>query len=415
MRFSALGQRSGAPAITRLMTAALETPGLLSLAAGFTDTASLPCEAVKAITADLLGEAPAAETLQYGTNQGRPGLRRQVATHVASLDRSSAYDPDLALITNGSQQALYLAMQVLADPGDIVLVDRPSYFVFLEMLKGLGLRAVTLPTKSEGGLDLDGVGEVLRGLRREGEADRIKALYFISYFSNPSSRSLDRTEKAALAACLEAHGVVVPVLEDAAYRDLYFDVAPEALSVLAMPEWASFPRLYLGTLTKPFATGLKVGFGLCSDRAWLERMLNVKGHQDFGTANFNQAVLEQAMATGRYGVQVERVRKVYREKRDALDHGLRVAGMEALGFAWEVPAGGLYLWLRGPGGLDTSFDGRLFRRATEEGVLYVPGDLCFGDQIETRYLRVSFGVLPPGQLHEAAARLVRAATALQVS
>ncbi|HSY54266.1 MAG TPA: aminotransferase class I/II-fold pyridoxal phosphate-dependent enzyme, partial [Opitutaceae bacterium] len=190
--FSQLGRRAAPPTIARLMAMALEQPGLLSLAAGFTDNATLPVAMVRTAVDALAGRPGDPEFLQYGINQGRPLLRRLLAARLADVE--PALDPGRLerqmLVTNGSQQALYLAIQTLCDPGDIVLVDRPSYFVFLEMLTGLGVRAVSLPVDRHGLIDAVALDARLAELERAGEVGRVKAVYFVSYFSNPSARSL---------------------------------------------------------------------------------------------------------------------------------------------------------------------------------------------------------------------------------
>ncbi|HTQ31137.1 MAG TPA: PLP-dependent aminotransferase family protein [Opitutaceae bacterium] len=414
LSLSQLGRRAAPPTIARLMTMALEQPGLLSLAAGFTDNATLPVGAVQAAVGALADRPGEAEFLQYGTNQGRPQLRRRLA------DRLAAVEPplnaaDLApriLITNGSQQALYLAIQTLCDPGDIVLVDRPSYFVFLEMLAGLGVRAVSLPTDSRGRLDGAALDVRLTELARRGEAERVKAVYFISYFSNPSARSLTGAEKISLAEILSRHGLVVPAIEDAAYRELYFDRPEEARSILSLPAWREFPQLYLSTLTKPFASGLKTGWGVCTDETWLGAMLNAKGHHDFGTANFNQAVCEQVLANGVFAAQVKKVRSVYAAKMAVLHATLETAGLRDCGWRWEQPAGGLYLWLEAPPGLDTGLESAFCRACIDAGVIYVPGELCFADDVPRNFVRLSFGVLGEGDLREAGRRFAAAARGL---
>jgi len=409
--FSSLGERAQPPTIARLMTMALETPNLLSLAAGFTDNATLPVDFVEDAARALLGNPGDREFLQYGTNQGRPRLRQLLAERLAESEPS--LDPAQLqrglFVTNGSQQALYLAMQVLADPGDIVLVDRPSYFVFLEMLTGLGLRAVSMPVDVRGKIDGPALGALLDTLSEGGEAEKIKAVYFVSYFSNPSARSLDAEEKNAVAKELSSRGLCVPVIEDAAYRELYYSEAPASPSVLSLPAWADFPKLYTATLTKPFATGLKVGYGFCSDEAWLKKMLHVKGHHDFGTANFAQAILEHALSSGNYDRQLARIRPAYERKMRALHETLTTAGLPALGWAWTRPAGGLYLWLRGPGNLDTGLESAFCRACLEAGVLYVPGELCYGDEPGKNDIRLSFGVLNERDLAEAARRFVSVA------
>lgn len=422
---SALGRRARPPAITALMRTALETPGLLSLAAGFTDNATLPVSSVRDALERLAQGDPGRAFLQYGTNAGRPELRRLLAARLLQLDQPESRDTDRppagrtdelaeqTFITNGSQQALYLAIQTLCEPGDIVLVDRPSYFVFLELMAGLGVEARSLPVDPDGRLDAPALRTLLRRLHQTGERPRLKAVYFVSWFSNPSGRTLTADEKRALAAALRAEDCLVPVLEDAAYRELGYDPASASAvpGILGDPAWDGFPRLYTGTLTKPFATGLKVGFGVCDHPAWRAAMLHAKGHQDFGTANFAQALLEQALTSGAYEAQLERLRIAYREKRDALHAALRSGGLAELGWRWRLPSGGLYLWLEGPAELDTAADSAFCRRCLEEGVLYVPGALCHGDAPPLNTVRLSFGVLGPADLAEAGARFCRAARA----
>lgn len=410
--FSQLGERAAPPTIAALMTMALETPGLLSLAAGFTDNATLPVDFLDDAWRAMRENAAAAnnEFLQYGTNQGRPALRRMLAERIVRADRLAtapdALEPRV-FMTNGSQQALYLAMQVLCDPGDVVLVDRPSYFVFLEMLRGLGIDARSLPVDADRRIDGPALGRLLDTLAAQGK--RVKAVYFVSYFSNPSARSLDEAEKNSIAATLAARGLFVPVIEDAAYRELYFENEWPARSVLALRAWDAFPKLYTATLTKPFATGLKVGYGVCTSDAWRKKMLHVKGHHDFGSANFNQAVLEHAIATGNYEQQLARLRPAYHAKMRALHDALAEAGLRGRGWKWDEPSGGLYLWLEAPRGLDTGMESAFCRACVEAGVLYVPGDLCFGDAPDKNFIRLSFGVLGASDLREAARRFASVA------
>ncbi|WP_052360957.1 PLP-dependent aminotransferase family protein [Geminisphaera colitermitum] len=413
---SAAGQRAQSPQITRLMTMALQTPGLLSLAAGFTDNRTLPlaevCDAIKTLARENAADP---EFLQYGTNQGRPTLRRHLAARLLARDSvpaTSAVDAAAAsiFITNGSQQALYLAMQALCEPGDIVLVDRPSYFVFLELLAGMGVRALSIPVDDTTGLvDGDVLRATLRGLHANGERARLKAVYFVSYFSNPSGRSLTLVEKQTLAAALVAEDCVVPVIEDAAYRDLWFDQPPLVSGILALPDWTPFPRLYLETLTKTFSTGLKTGWGLCTDERWLHAMLHTKGHQDFGTANFNQAICEHALASGAFENHLAVLRPSYAAKMHLLHDTLVAGGLADHGWRWTAPAGGLYLWLTAPDALDTGMDSEFCRACLREAVLYVPGDLCYGDAAPHNHIRLSYGVLSGDALVEAGRRFVRAA------
>jgi len=414
--FSSLGDRSQPPTIARLMALMLENPRLLSLAAGFTDNSTLPVAAVAAAVDKLAAQSGEPQYLQYGTNQGRPGLRGMLAERLLAGEPELKQKADAIrsgfFITNGSQQALYLAMQVLCDPGDIVLVDRPSYFVFLEMLTGLGVQARSLPLDMNGKIDGPALRVLLAGMRARGERSRLKAVYFVSYFSNPSARSLDEIEKNAIAEALTSEGIMVPVVEDAAYRELYYATPHPARSVLSLPAWAAFPRLYLSTLTKPFATGLKVGYGTCTDPSLLAKMMHVRGHHDFGTSNFTQAILEQVLADGGLDRQLAVIRPAYLRKMEVLHAALVEAGLPQLGWSWTIPEGGLYLWLQAPASFDTGLDSAFCRACVEVGVLYVPGELCFGDEVPRNFVRLSFGVLGEKDLVEAGRRFATVARRL---
>ena len=166
---SALGQRTQDPPISWLMALALARPGLISLAAGFTDNESLPVREVRRLFNDLLRAPQTGQAaLQYGTTAGDPELRRLTAAWVRAADRgpaqSRAYDPRRLMITSGSQQFLYMVTEALCDVGDIVLVEDPTYFVYLGLLQSHGLRACGVRLEADG-LDLAHLESVLTARR----------------------------------------------------------------------------------------------------------------------------------------------------------------------------------------------------------------------------------------------------------
>lgn len=399
------------PVITQLMRQALQTPGLLSLAAGFTDNAVLPVEVVEAAVARLRAEVPSREFLQYGSTHGRPGLRAATAAWLATYagEESLALDPSQVLICNGSQQALYMSAQLFCDSGDIVLVEPPSYFVFLELLKGLGLEARSLPFTAEGRLDLERLEDSFGEWERTGELARVKMLYFMGVYANPSSRCWAEEDKVGLAELLKGQPIALPVIEDMAYRELWFERPWPARSILSLPEWRDLPALYAGTFTKPFSTGMKMGYVASHCREWVEKLARIKGHQDFGSANFNQAILEEVLRSGDFVRHLAKARASYHHKMRILDEALRAEGLVALGWQWQPPEGGLLMWAEAPEDWDTSLSGRFYQLCLEEGVYYVPGDLCFGEGQPRNGVRLSFGVLGEDGLREAARRFVAAA------
>ncbi len=410
LKFSQLGARQTESDIARLMTVALQRPELLSLAAGFTDNQTLPLAELTEIAVQL-GEDGDRSVLQYGANQGNPKLRQLMSERLQSQDGVGvAYDPARSFVTNGSQQALYLAVQTLCDAGDIVLVEQPTYFVFLEMLRGLGVEAVSMPMLSTGDVDTVALESMLDGFAAEGKIERVKALYLVSYYANPSGHSVSCSCKRAILKLLARFDGAIALFEDAAYRELYYKEAFDSESVVALSkEGNAVPIFYTTTLTKPFATGLKVGFGYCTHQDWLARMMAIKGQQDFGTANYNQALLTKSLETGLFDRHLQVLRASYCEKMQVLNRSLKPI-LVGLGWTWEQPEGGLYLWLTAPNGLETGFDSDFHEAALEAGILYVPGELCNAEGKPRDRIRLSFGVLDPKDLEIAADRFCLAAS-----
>ncbi|MBN2068248.1 MAG: PLP-dependent aminotransferase family protein [Opitutales bacterium] len=413
--WSALGKRVEPPVIDSLMADALNIPGMLSLAAGFTDNAVLPSELILEAMSALCDPTGSKECFQYGTNIGRFGLREEALRLLKTYPGEERLDLPLSqvAITNGSQQVLYLSAQVLCDEGDIVFVEDPSYFVLLEMLRGMNLRVLSIPRSESGAIDFEALETLFSELKVAGEWHRVKFIYLIGYFANPSSRSLSEEDKRRLGLLLRAQKRPIPVIEDAAYRNLYFDQAYPARSLLSLPEWAGLPVMYTGTFTKPFATGLKVGYAFSTSAEWMQNVLCVKGHQDFGTANFAQAILEHVLKADLYLTHLRRIRVHYKGKMEVLHRALVNSGLMEHGWSWSVPGGGLYLWLTGPDHVDTSLPSNFCKACLDEKVLYVPGDLCIAGGVRKNCVRLSFGALPESLLEEAAARF--AAVALRFS
>lgn len=411
LKYSNLGKRQQSSGIARLMTLALESPDVLSLAAGFTDNSTLPMVEVQRVVADFdAGDVEVKKVLQYGSNRGRPELRKLLAARAEAYDGKAegSYDPHNVFVTNGSQQGLYLAILTLCDPGDIVLVEQPTYFVFLEILKGLGVEAVPMPMLDSGEVDTAMLAELVDSFRQDGRIERLKAVYLVSYYANPTGHSISAKTKGNIGRLLLDKAGDVALIEDAAYRDLFFEAPFSGSSMLALPGCDGLSVFYSSTLTKPFATGLKIGYGYCTDSDWLERMLIVKGQQDFGTSNFGQAVLEDVLSDGAFDTHLVGLRRSYATKMEMLNRVLK-GGLDGLDWKWTVPSGGLYLWLKSPSGLRTDFESPFHSACIEEGVMYVPGDLCHGTGMPQDQIRLSYGVLDLEELKEAGRRFCRAA------
>jgi 2-aminoadipate transaminase len=416
LALSAKALRATDSPISTLIRLALENPGLVNLAAGLVDESSLPQREVAAAAADLLARPDAARAaLQYGTTQGHAPLRHKVLAHACAADGARPEDlnltPEEVVITTGSQQLLYLLGEVLLDAGDIVVTEAPSYFVYHGVLASKGVRVFAVPMDAEG-LDTDALEDLLGRLERTGEIARLKLIYTVDYFQNPTGLSLSLPRRRRLVELARRFGRRhrILILEDAAYRELRYDGA-DLLSIKSFDPGNEYV-VSTYTFSKACAPGLKTGYGLLP-RDLVGPVVRLKGSHDFGSNNFAQHVLDRLLETGAYHRHVADLVGVYRAKRDGMLAALAREFGDWPAVRWTRPAGGLYVWLMFPAGIDTGPTGPLMQAARQAGVLYVPGE--FGHVNEegpapTCEARLSFGMVAPEQLAEGIRRL-RAAVA----
>jgi 2-aminoadipate transaminase len=409
---SELGRRTEAPPISWLMATALARPQLISLAAGFTDNQSLPVTEVRSLLEEILRSPRTGQAaLQYGTTTGDATLRRLTARHLQSLDTRSdstdLYSPDRMVITNGSQQMLYMVSEALCDPGDIVLVEDPSYFVYLGILQSHGVRARGVKMERDG-VDLNCLEAVLRSLKDNGELRRVKLLYLVSYYQNPTGVTTSLKKKAGALDLLRqferAAGHPIYLVEDAAYRELQFQGDPvhSALAIRGGRDRV----IYAGTYSKPFATGTRVGFGLMPEPV-LTAVLRIKGNHDFGSSNLLQQLLSRSLSSGRYMKHLGHLQQRYARKSQIMLKALKEHFPPDV--EWWDPAGGLYFWARLPRNLKSGPKSKVFQTALKNNVLYVPGVLCYAvDPTRPRpdhEMRLSFGSATEANVRVGIARL----------
>ncbi|MCP3690848.1 MAG: aminotransferase class I/II-fold pyridoxal phosphate-dependent enzyme, partial [Planctomycetaceae bacterium] len=225
---SRAGWAAGQP-ISTLMSQALAHPDLISLAAGFVDESTLPVEATRLGLERLLSSPEQArKALQYGTTPGDPRLRDLVLQRLAVQDGLNLAAPSLAIdqmvITAGSNQLLYLVLETLLDPGDIVLCAAPTYLVFLGAMANLGARAIGVATDSQGMVP-DALRETLQQLERAGEKDRVKAIYLVPYADNPGGITMPLARSEEILEISRGHAgreLPIQLIVDQAYRDLRY-------------------------------------------------------------------------------------------------------------------------------------------------------------------------------------------------
>lgn len=412
---SAPAVRTSPPAISTLMQLALADPGLISLAAGFVDQNSLPVELAAAAIQRLLADpTEGRRALQYGTTIGDRDLREGLLAH---LERTEGASPGSfrhalprTLVTSGSQQLLYLIAEALLEPGDIVLVESPTYFVFLGVLETRGARAIGVETDADG-MRLDSLENALAELEARGELGRVKLIYTVSEHSNPTGVSLAQERRGGLVELARRWSKQqrIYILEDAAYRGLTFEGNPPQSVWSFDPEGETV--ILARTFSKTFSPGLRIGYGILPE-ALFGPVLHLKGNHDFGTGNFGQRLLVQLLDDGGYDRHVSELVGIYRRKRDVMVSALEDAfGSMGGAVSWIRPRGGLFLWLTFPEGMDAGPDGPLFARCRDRGVIYVPGNYSFAGEpgaTPRNHARICFGVPGEAELEEGARRLALA-------
>jgi 2-aminoadipate transaminase len=404
---SARARRATDSPISILMRLALEDPEILSLAAGLVDVQTLPDDLVRGAFDKVFSTPERAKAaLQYGSTVGLRGLREAMAARLASQGMPTP-DPDTVLISNGGQQSLFTITDVVVDAGDVVLLEDPTYFVMMDVMKAAGARVYGVATDDQGMIP-SALAERFEDLRRDGVRDRLRMLYVMSYFGNPTGANATAERRRELWETIqreiERDGLFLTV-EDASYRDLALDGVDE-------PFLKSFDTdneyiLATGTFSKAFSPGLRLGWAH-GPAALIKAMVRQKGNHDFGTANLNQRIMAELLENGGYEQAAERFRARYITKRDSMVQAIREFWPEETQFV--RPRGGLYVWAKLPG-ICTNPGTPFFEKSLAEKVIYVPGDFCFCANTQgprpDNAMRLCYGVIGIDQIREAIARMGR--------
>jgi DNA-binding transcriptional MocR family regulator len=326
--------------------------------------------------------------LQYGSGQGDPELRELICT-VMALEGIVA-SPDDVVVTVGSQQALDLVTRIFCDPGDVVVAEAPSYVGALGTFAAYQAEVVHVPM-DDAGLVPEALAETLASLAAAGR--RAKFLYTVPNFHNPAGVSLSRERRDVVLAIAHDHNILV--LEDNPYGLLGFDGEPEP----ALRARTGDGVIYLGSFSKTFAPGLRVGWVL-APHAVREKLVLAAEAAVLCPPNFTQMVVADYLRTQPWQDQVKVFRELYRERRDAMLDAL--TQYFPAGATWTRPAGGFYTWVTLPEGLDAK---EMLPLAVTARVAYVPGTAFYADDQGGASMRLSYCYPEPERIREGVRRL----------
>jgi 2-aminoadipate transaminase len=376
------------PSAIRAFARLINDPNIISFAGGVPSPETFPAEMLAEIAAEIIRERKAV-ALQYGPTRGLPGLRVQIARICAG--RGFTASPHDIIVTTGSQQALDLIAHTFLDPGDVVLVELPTYIGATAsfLARSADLAGVA---QDEDGLNPRSLREVATQLIREGR--RVKMLYTIPNFQNPSGRLMTQARRPEIVALALELGFLI--IEDDPYGELVYTNQADTTPLRAHD---ADNVLYLGSFSKILAPGLRCGF-LVAGQAIGRKLEIAKEAADLCSGMLDQSIVEEFCRRGALPAQIERVRSFYRGKRN-----LTIQALERHfgGWAtWTSALGGLFTMVTLNGAIDTA---SRIAVAIERGVAYVPGGPFFVDGSGANTMRLTFAKETDDRLKEGIARL----------
>lgn len=363
-------------------------PSLVSLAGGNPYLQSLPLEKLGAMAAELIA-TEGMTALQYGSGQGTQELRTQIC-EVMAEEGITGVDPENIVVTTGSQAAQDVACKVFCDPGDTVLCEDPTYVGALNTFEAYQVRAEPIPT-DEHGLIPEALSQRITELR--GEGARIKFLYTIPNFNNPSGITLAAERRAQIAEICIAENILI--LEDNPYGMLRYSGEPIA------PLYAQYPKnvIYMGSFSKIMAPGLRIGWAVVPAHLFRRFYLAAEA-VTLCPATFNQMLITKYLDGHDWRGQIATYRELYAARCAAMLEALD-EHMPA-GVHYTRPEGGFFIWVTLPEGIDSY---TLLAKGIEAGVVFIPGAAFSPDDAPSHRLRLAFSAVPEDKIREGVKRL----------
>ena len=358
-------------------------PGMISLAGGIPAPETFPIEELYRINERVLDRYGAA-ALQYDVTEGFAPFREALVSYLAK--KGIVAEAERLLVFNGSQSVLDTIGKVLISPGDIVVLESPSY---------LGAISAFTPYQPEFvSIETDDDGIVPEALERVLDEHEVKFVYLVSTFQNPTGRTLTVERREEIAAIVKEKRALI--VEDDPYSDLRF----RGVAVPPLFAFAPENTVYASTLSKIFAPGLRLGFCLAPQliRDWL---YTAKQGADLHSNTYAQALATEYICGGTIERQVPKIIELYRPRQEAMLAAM--AQHFPRSYRWTEPEGGMFIWVEGPEAVDAE---RVYWRAVERKVAYVPGKYFYIDpEVGLPTMRLNFTRVDEATIESAIATL----------
>jgi len=370
------------PSEIRSLFAVASRPDIVSLAGGMPNLSALPMDMMAEVVRDLVA-TNGTEALQYGSGQGHPLLREQIC-EVMALEGIRA-NPDDVIVTTGSQQALDLISRIFIDPGDVVLVEAPSYVGALGTFSQYQAAPVHVETDNDGMVPAALV-EAIKSVRAAGR--KIKFLYLIPNYQNPTGVMLSADRRSEILEICAREEIFI--VEDNPYGLLGFDRP----SPNAMRSQDSENVIYLGSFSKTIASGLRVGWALVP-QSIKDKIVIASESSILCPSNFTQLTISSYLKDQPWRDQIASFVDLYRVRRDAMLESLEAHFPKEA--TWTRPGGGFYVWVTLPPEIDTK---TMVPKAIVAKVAYVPGNAFYADGFGSWQMRLSYCHPTPERIRE---------------
>jgi 2-aminoadipate transaminase len=385
-------ERMKESAIRKMGSVLAQGRDIISFAPGYPAPETFAWADFQAIATGLLSGCDGS-VLQYGPTRGYPPLLEVIAGIMRSRGVTSTSES--LLITTGSQQGLDLVARVLLDPGDVVLVELPTYTGAITAFRNVQADMIGVRQEADG-VDLDALDETWERLQREHR--RVRMLYVVPNFQNPTGLLIGLQKRKALLAWAERRNVLL--VEDDPYRELYFEDSASEADVRPIKADDDEGRvIYLSSFSKTLAPGYRVAW-IDAPAPLASKLEFAKQAEDLCTGCLDQRIIYEACRRGVLEQQIPLLRAHYQKKRNVMVEAL---SHQFGGYVtWPSPRGGFFLWATLPPEIDAD---AMIPRAVEHGVIYVAGEAFFVDGSGRNLMRLSFSAPTLERIRQGVARL----------
>lgn len=369
-----------------------EFDSIIDFTFGHPDPSLFPFDRLNASIADVMSEA-AKTALQYSNFRGSDVLVESLRSYLSKRSGVEISAKNL-IITSGSMQAIGLMAQIFIDPGDLVLVEAPTYFRAATIFRNGDAQIEEIPVDKDG-LSVDSAEEVLKKLTKRGK--KPKFLYTIPTHQNPSGTTLPFERRQGLLELSSQYGFML--LEDTAYNDLWYDSKPPP-SLFELD--TNDNVIQIGTFSKLIAPGLSIGWAIGPEPV-INRFVEFKVNG--GTTPFTAHITADFISKADFNDHVEDLRSQYKQKRDKIVSCIETHLNDLV--TWHIPGGGYFIWMQTRQKISHE---TLWQSALREKVLYLPGEYCYANDRSGQLplIRLAFSALSADEIQEGAIRLERA-------